>query len=146
MTFTRKNAWNLGGTFKNPDLYWYAKAVAEMQSRDLDDLNSWWFFAAVHGTDWPNDIPPQPTVPKTPMPPQSVIDQYWAQCQHGTWFFPPWHRGYLYAFENVLRDIIISLGGPMIGLCRIGIISVPAMNTRFRLHLLHQNSKEARIL
>ena len=34
------------------------------------------------------------------------------QCQHSTWFFLPWHRGYLAAFEAIVADTIVSLGGP----------------------------------
>lgn len=110
-TFTRRNAWNQNGTFQNTDLLWYAKAVEVMQSRSLDDLTSWWFYAAIHGSKWPN-IPAPPNVPSSPLPPPSVQQQYWDQCQHGTWFFPPWHRGYLYGVENILREIIVSLDGP----------------------------------
>ena len=126
-TFTRRNAWNNNGTFDNSDLLWYAKGVGEMQSRSLDDPTSWWFYAAIHGqyitnnddpgtpvpTGYPNwgKIPGVPKVPTTPLPSQSTMDEYWDQCQHAGWFFPPWHRGYLYAIENVLRDIIISLKG-----------------------------------
>ncbi len=47
--YTRANAWNNGGTFDNSDLLWYAKGVGAMQARALDDLSSWWFFAAIHG-------------------------------------------------------------------------------------------------
>lgn len=47
--FTRTNAWNNGGNFNNPDLLWYARGVGVMQSRALNDPNSWWFFAAIHG-------------------------------------------------------------------------------------------------
>ena len=47
--FTRANAWNDGGTFDNPDLFWYAKGVGAMQALSLDNPNSWWFFAAIHG-------------------------------------------------------------------------------------------------
>ncbi|GIQ61312.1 hypothetical protein Flavo103_44470 [Flavobacterium collinsii] len=110
-TFTRRNAWNNDGTFDNPDLYWYALGVREMQSRSLDDPTSWWFFAAIHGDRWlGNQLPSN--VPSTPIPSQSLKEQYWAQCQHGSWFFLPWHRGYLYAIENVLREIIQEKGGP----------------------------------
>lgn len=110
-TFTRRNAWDHNGTFDNPDLLWYAMGVREMQSRFLDDPTSWWFFAAIHGDDWRTIMAP-PKVPVTPRPSQSVIDQYWAQCQHGSWYFPPWHRGYLYAIENILRQIIKDIDGP----------------------------------
>lgn len=118
--FLRKNAWNKEGTFENPDLLWYAKAVAEMQSRKLDDPTSWWFFAAIHGEniagdpsgiDW-NTIKSPPEVPVSPVPPISITDKYWNQCQHQTWYFAPWHRGYLMALEIQIRAIIIYLEGP----------------------------------
>lgn len=111
-TFTRKNAWNNDGTFNNPDLLWYAKAVEQMQSRSLNDKTSWWFFAAIHGNRW-IDIPAPPNVPTIPLPSGNIRNQYWAQCQHGTWFFLPWHRGYLYAIEDILREIVQNLGGPV---------------------------------
>jgi len=126
-TLTRNNAWNKGGTFDNPDLLWYAKGVRVMQSRKFNDLTSWWFFAAMHAQllfedddptkplprGYPNwwDIPAPPAVPTTDLPTGEVMKKYWDQCQHGTWFFPPWHRGYLYAFENVMRAAIKSLPG-----------------------------------
>lgn len=124
---TRNNAWNNGGTFDNSDLLWYAKGVGVMMSRALSDPTSWWFYAAIHGqyivdndgsgpppTDYPNwgKIPPVPAVPTTPLPGASVMAQYWDQCQHAGWYFPPWHRGYLYAIENILSIIIQQLGGP----------------------------------
>lgn len=127
-TFTRKNAWNNNGTFENPDLLWYAKAVQVMQSKPIEDATSWWFYAAVHGqylvnnnngeppVGYPNwtDIPYIPVGAKlSSLPPAQVYELFWDQCQHGTWFFPPWHRGYLVALENLLRTIIVEqLGGP----------------------------------
>lgn len=110
-TYTRRNAWNNGGTFNNPDLLWYARAVGEMQSRALNDETSWWFFAGIHGHNW-NNLPTPPTIPTSPQPTSGQQSQFWNQCQHGTWFFLPWHRGYLYALENVLRGIIQAKGGP----------------------------------
>lgn len=109
--YTRKNAWNKGGTFDNPDLLWYAIAVGEMQSRALKDETSWWFYAGIHGYNWVN-LPTPPSIPKGPEPTSGQITQFWNQCQHGTWFFLPWHRGYLYALEKVLRGIIQEKGGP----------------------------------
>ncbi|HKS30622.1 MAG TPA: tyrosinase family protein [Pyrinomonadaceae bacterium] len=126
-TYTRNNAWNNDGTFDNPDLLWYAKGVGVMQSRALDDPNSWWFFAAIHGEyvdpntpwyttppafpDW-GFIPGPPQVPTTPLPSQNLIDLYWDQCQHQSWYFTPWHRGYLLALEAQVREAVVSLGGP----------------------------------
>lgn len=123
----RNNAWNSGGDFSNPDLLWYAKGVGKMMGRALDDTASWWFFAAIHGeyvdpnTPWypsPPAFPAwgyiqsPPQVPTTPLPTRATLELYWNQCQHGSWFFPPWHRGYLYALEAQLRADISSLGGP----------------------------------
>jgi tyrosinase len=117
--FTRANAWNNGGTFDNPDLLWYAKGVGAMQARQLSDSSSWWFFAAIHGEyvsqagfpGW-GSLPAPPAVPTSPLPSQSDQDQYWDQCQHQTWYFLPWHRGYLLALEAQIRAEVITLGGP----------------------------------
>ena len=29
----------------------------------------------------------------------------WGWCMHGNWWFLPWHRGYLYFFERIVRKI-----------------------------------------
>jgi tyrosinase len=123
-SYTRSNAWNRGGSFDNPDLLWYAKGVGALMSRALNDRSSWWFFAAIHGQYLPKtpnqqpgfpgwqSIPPAPAVPCAPLPSQSDRDSFWDQCQHQSWYFPPWHRGYLIAIEGHIRKAIIALGGP----------------------------------
>jgi tyrosinase len=118
-TYTRANAWNDGGAFDNTDLLWYAKGVGAMQARQLNDPSSWWFFAAIHGeyvttSGFPGwgSLPAPPPVPATPQPSTSVSDQYWDQCQHQSWYFLPWHRGYLLALEAQVRADVINLGGP----------------------------------
>lgn len=119
MKYTRKNAWHNGGTFENEDLLWYAKGIGVMQSRALDDPSSWWFFAAIHGEGvtqsaeltW-DKIPGPPQVPTKPVPIKSVCEKYWNQCQHISWYFAPWHRGYLLALEAHIRAAVVSLGGP----------------------------------
>jgi tyrosinase len=112
--YTRANAWNKGGTFDNTDLLWYAKGVAAMQAEALNATSSWWFFAAIHGINiagW-GHVPAPPRVPTTPLPSPDVSKLYWAQCQHQSWFFPPWHRGYLLALEAHIRAAVVKAGGP----------------------------------
>lgn len=107
----RKDVWKLPASDKT--LEWYGKAVNVLRSRPLTDANSWRYLAAMHGANeqlwgdagylsdgarFPN---PRPTSPA------------WNQCQHQSWFFLPWHRGYLAAFEAIVRDVIAGLpGGP----------------------------------
>jgi len=123
-TYSRANAWNNSGSFANADLLWYAKGVGVMQSRQLNDPSSWWFFAAIHGEyvtpeslrsrnafPW-SKIPGTPRVPTTPLPAKSTYDLFWNQCQHGSWYFLPWHRGYLLALEAQIRSEVVKLGGP----------------------------------
>jgi tyrosinase len=125
--YLRNNAWNNGGDFSNPDLLWYAKGVGKMMSRALNDPASWWFYAAIHGeyvnpnTAWYPDPPgfpgwgfmtSPPNLPTSSLPDQGTLDLYWNQCQHGSWYFFPWHRGYLMALEAQLRQDIVGLGGP----------------------------------
>jgi tyrosinase len=111
MAFTRQNVWANGGDFNDPTILWYARGVAAMQSRALNDPTAWRFFGAIHGFDpgiWqqlgyfsPND----------PMPTPADQATFWAQCQHGTWYFLPWHRGYLIALEAMIRDAIKNMRG-----------------------------------
>jgi len=111
MAFTRKNVWANGGDFNDPTILWYARGVAAMQGRALNDQSGWRFFGAIHGfnqTKWqrvgawsPND----------PMPSSSDRATFWAQCQHGSWYFLPWHRGYLIALEAMIRDAIANMPG-----------------------------------
>jgi tyrosinase len=111
MTRTRRDVARLGSPW-NDTLLWYARGVQELQKRKLSDRTSWRFLAAMHGIDtnlWrahgylvAGDVPP------------SDGDQriLWNQCQHQSWFFLPWHRGYVASFESIVRDAIVKLGGP----------------------------------
>ncbi|AWN49773.1 tyrosinase [Methylobacterium terrae] len=83
-----------------------------MKKRPLDDPTSWRFYGGIHGFNaqlWKqlgllsdNDK----------LPDAKTRTLFWDQCQHQTWYFLPWHRGYLWAFETVVRDAVVSLGGP----------------------------------
>src|SRR5687768_8731296 len=79
---------------------WYEKAVAAMQARPIADPTSWRYQAAIHDYDRARD-PLKRTTDRLP----SAAEQrkYWSQCQHGSWFFLPWHRMYLHQFEQIVR-------------------------------------------
>ena len=103
---TRKNVSTLGNS--GDDLFWYGKAVAELQTRPITDPTSWRYLSAVHGYDPASD--PNPT--GVPFPPNRLQQQFWNQCQHQTWYFLPWHRAYLACFEQIVAAAVVSLGGP----------------------------------
>lgn len=77
-------------------LAWYAKAVAAMQALPGTDPLSWDYQAAVHGID--------------PLP--AAMTGLWAECQHSSSFFLPWHRMYIWNFERIVARQIANLGGP----------------------------------
>lgn len=64
------------------------RGVQVMKSRPKSDPTSWWYQANMHGY-----VPDE----------ESTIFEAWGSCQHGNWWFLPWHRAYLLAFEQILR-------------------------------------------
>ena len=109
----RKDAWTLSSATEpwNPNddtLLWYAKAVGDLSSRPASDPTSWRFQGAIHGYNSATD----PFIDAGPVPPQSIQRAFWQQCQHGSWFFLPWHRMYLGFFEQIVRAAVVRLGGP----------------------------------
>ena len=103
---TRKGVLEIEKDPKDETLEWYSRAVGEMKRRLIADSRSWRWQGAVHGFRsslvQPGDILP------------SAEDQkkFWMQCQHGTWFFLPWHRMFLLYFERIVADTVASLKGP----------------------------------
>lgn len=93
----RKDVWKLSKSDPwHPDILWYARAIGELKKRPLSDPTSWTYQGAIHETSQsPN---PQP--------------KFWSQCQHNSWFFLPWHRMYLFYFEQIIAATIDQLGGP----------------------------------
>jgi hypothetical protein len=57
---------------------------------------SWAYQANMHAT-WFTPPPPEP-------PPTSELPG-WTTCEHGSLFFWPWHRMYLYWFERIIREM-----------------------------------------
>lgn len=104
MAHLRRNLWGLAAW--DPIILWYARAIAEMQKRPISAPGSWRWQAAIHGFH-DGLIEPGDALPN-----DADIEDYWNQCQHGSWYFLPWHRGYLAAFEAIVRAAVVGLGGP----------------------------------
>ncbi len=77
-----------------PEIAAIRRGLAVMRARPLSDPTSWDFQVNIHAT---RDLS-NPAV--------------WNQCQHGNYFFLPWHRMYIYWFERILRD---ASGDPDLG-------------------------------
>ena len=107
---TRKNIWTIEADANDETLKWYGKAIGEMKALPIADSRSWRWQAAVH--DYRRSRDPL-SDPSDILPAQNLQDKYWSQCQHGSWFFIPWHRMFLSHFENIVRSFVISLGGPL---------------------------------
>jgi len=91
---TRRDAWKLPAS--DLTLEWYGKAVAAMRALPRSNPGGWDYQAAVHG------VGVLPT----------VQNGFWAECQHGSSFFLPWHRMYLLHFERIVAAAVEKLGGP----------------------------------
>jgi tyrosinase len=92
---TRKDIWDLGDEadpWRDPAILAYAEAIAAMQELDRTEPDN--------GTSWVNQAAIHERQPGTPNDPNNLQDQ----CQHGGWYFLPWHRMYLWYFEDILRS------------------------------------------
>jgi tyrosinase len=110
--FIRKNVWGLVGGAWPDELLWYARGVKEMQSRPLATPTSWRFYAGIHGF---NQVLWQQLgyfAPGDRLPSATLVKRFWDQCQHGSWYFLPWHRGFVKALEDNVRAAIVQAGGP----------------------------------
>ena len=111
MAHIRKNVWELGGDWADPIL-WYARGVKAMKARALKEPTGWRFYGAMHGFYQPWWQQLGYVKASDQMPGKKDIATFWQQCQHGSWYFLPWHRGYLIAFEAVIRDAVAKANGP----------------------------------
>jgi tyrosinase len=66
-----------GMSASDPDLAAMRRAVAAMKALPSSDPRNWMRFAAIHGEF----------------------------CPHGNWYFLPWHRAYILAFERICREL-----------------------------------------
>ena len=108
---TRRNVWKLSQPWDDM-LVWYARGVSELQTRPITDPTSWTSLGAIHGFDKDLWIAFAYLNPSSPLPSNAFQARFWKQCQHQTWHFLPWHRGYLSSFEAIMRAAIVKLGGP----------------------------------
>jgi len=74
-TVTRRSV--RGMTANDPDLAAMRRVVAAMKALPPSDSRNWIRFADLHR----------------------------AFCPHGNWYFLPWHRAYILAFERVVREL-----------------------------------------
>lgn len=111
MVYIRRDVGKLSGDW-DPTLLWYARAVGVLLQRPITDRTSWRFLAAIHGfsESWWRMDGYLKAGEELPNEAEQLL--YWDQCQHGNWFFLPWHRGYLASFEQIVRDVVVQLGGP----------------------------------
>ena len=111
MQRTRRDLARSGGGWTE-ELEWYARAIRELQALPADARTSWSYLGAIHGFDerqWADLLILRPG---EGLPPAQERNQIWEQCQHQGWFFLPWHRGYLWAFEAIVAAKVEELGGP----------------------------------
>lgn len=111
MAYVRRDVWKLGSDWSDT-LLWYARGVGVLQQRPITDRTSWRFLAAIHGINFQLWRDAGYLRADTPLPPLADQDLYWNQCQHQSWYFLPWHRGYVASFEQIVRAAVVSLGGP----------------------------------
>lgn len=78
------------------------KGVEVMKKLSPFDPRSWTYQANIHG--WEN----------YKLNPEENARKHWTQCQHGEFFFLPWHRAYIFFFERILRAMS---GDPNLTLC-----------------------------
>ncbi len=111
MASKRQDAWKLGPGW-NDTFLWYAKAIIELKKRDITDRNSWLYLAAMHQFDRDLWIQLGIIDRNTALPAAADTKNTWNQCQHSSFYFLPWHRGYLARFEEIIAATIVALGGP----------------------------------
>lgn len=103
----REDVWKLATW--DDTLLWYARAVARMRQLPIRNSASWRYQAAIHAYLRNQD----PLAAATDsLPSLSHRRRFWNQCQHGSWYFLPWHRLYLGFFEQIVRSHVVALGGP----------------------------------
>jgi len=84
-TYVRRNVGGMSAF--DPVITDYRAAIKAMQALPTTNPLSWAYQAAIHGTTLTNNL------------------TAWNTCEHGSYFFWPWHRMYLYWFERIIRKM-----------------------------------------
>jgi len=79
----RRNAFTMAAN--DPILRGYVRAIKAMRALPNNNPCSWFYQAAIHGTNDPSNLPA------------------WNTCHTDPQFFWAWHRMYLYWFERIVR-------------------------------------------
>lgn len=95
----------------DPLLLNFAFAMRHLDSKPISERTSWKFLGAMHGFDRQYWIDQGIVDATDKIPADLENDTYGDQCQHGTWYFLPWHRGYLAAFEAIVAKAVKELNG-----------------------------------
>ena len=103
----REDVWKLAPW--DDTLLWYARAIDRMRQLPIGDSSSWRYQAAIHAYLRSED---PFSSSEDRLPSLSHRRRFWNQCQHGSWYFLPWHRIYLGFFEQIVRSHVVALGGP----------------------------------
>lgn len=109
MTLKRLDVWSFADPW-HPAIDWYEKAVGQLLKLPIENPLSWRSLAAMHGIDRGGWVAHGYLDQNQDLP--DLTDTLWDQCQHQSWYFLPWHRGYLHSFEAIIRDTIVKLNGP----------------------------------
>ena len=110
MGIARQDVATLGPGW-NKTLLNYALAMRELDKLPISNRNSWKFLGAIHGFDQQQWAGLGLIRPNDPVPADLTNDTYGNQCQHGSWFFLSWHRGYLFSFEKIVAAKVKELTG-----------------------------------
>ena len=106
---TRCDVATLGAGW-NKTLLNYALAVRALDQLPFEDRNSWRFLGAMHGFDaqqWRSIG----LMSGGEQVPADIDGDYGNQCQHASWYFLPWHRGYVGTFEAIVAAKVKELTG-----------------------------------
>lgn len=105
----RRDVATLGGGW-NKTLVNYALAVRALDQLPFNDRNSWRFLGAMHGFD-PQQWRSLGLLSFGEQVPADIEGDYGNQCQHASWYFVAWHRGYVCAFEAIVAAKVKELTG-----------------------------------